>query len=50
MYFRKIDKLGRVCLPKDCTKFLDILEGDHLIIRLNEDTQTIEIKKYIEKK
>lgn len=50
MYFRHIDKIGRMCMPKDCVKFLKISPGDKLIVRLNEQTQTIEIKKYEENK
>lgn len=41
---RKIDDLGRVVLPKELRKYMDIQEGDSLEIYTDEDA--IVLKKY----
>lgn len=34
---RKIDKLGRICIPKEYTKILDMKEEDYIDIQLLEN-------------
>jgi AbrB family looped-hinge helix DNA binding protein len=44
MVIRRIDDLGRVQLPKDYRKTLDIYEGDELVIELKDGY--ISVTKY----
>jgi len=46
MHFRSVDKIGRMCIPKDCINFLGIKPKDKLTVKLNEKTKTLEIQKY----
>lgn len=41
---RKIDKLGRVCIPKEYTRILDMKENDYIDIQLSENE--IVLKKH----
>lgn len=45
---RKVDKLGRVVIPKELLRMLDIHEGDPLEIFINGDQMIL--KKYIPSK
>lgn len=43
---RKIDKLGRICIPKEYTKILDMKNNDYIDIQLSKNE--IILKKHIE--
>lgn len=43
---RKIDKLGRICIPKEYTKILDMKDNDYIDIQLSKNE--IILKKHIE--
>lgn len=46
MIIRKIDGLGRIVIPKDIRKFLNIRENDELILSVENDKIILEkIKK-----
>lgn len=45
---RPIDKLGRVCIPKEWRYQLDIEEGEHICLSLDLENQCITIKKQVE--
>lgn len=44
MYIRRIDDLGRVVIPKEIRRMMQIHEGDAL--ELNYDGKTIVVKKH----
>ena len=43
---RKIDKLGRICIPKEYTRMLDMKDNDYIDIQLSKNE--IILKKHIE--
>lgn len=45
---RKIDELGRLVIPIEMRKLLDIAEHDEIEICFDADKKTITLKKYIQ--
>lgn len=45
---RRIDDLGRVVIPKDIRRSLNIEEGDPLEIYIDDKTKSVMFKKYLE--
>lgn len=43
---RRIDDLGRVCIPKEVRKMLNIEEGDALEVHYNQEKTQLILKKY----
>lgn len=45
---RRIDDLGRVAIPKEIRRSLNIEEGDPLEIYIDDKTKSVMFKKYLE--
>ena len=45
---RRIDDLGRVVIPKEIRRSLNIEEGDPLEIYIDDKTKSVMFKKYLE--
>ena len=45
---RRIDDLGRVVIPKEIRRSLNIEEGDPLEIYMDDKTKSVMFKKYLE--
>ena len=43
---RRIDELGRVVIPKEIRRTLDLAEGDPLELYLGEDGKTLVLSRY----
>ena len=45
---RRIDDLGRIVIPKEIRRSLNIEEGDSLEIYMDDKTKSVMFKKYLE--